>query len=135
MLLDPTLSLKSQVVLVARSIFFQLWLICQLWLLLGRNDLAIVLHVLVTCMLDYCNAFCMGLPLKTTQKFQMVQNAVARLQAVVPFRTFITPVLKQLHCLPIHFQFQFQWLMLVLKALWLFKAYELAKWNIKWACF
>lgn len=43
--------------------------------------LQIVIHALVTFQLDYCNAVCMELPLKTTWNFQLVQNTMAQWRA------------------------------------------------------
>lgn len=45
---------------------------------------------LVTLELDFCNVLYMELPLKATQKFQLVQNAVAQYADV-------TPLLCKLH--------------------------------------
>ena len=52
-LLDPSLSLEVQVDSVAQSTWGQLWLSHQLWPFLNRDNLATVVHVLVTPQLDY----------------------------------------------------------------------------------
>lgn len=51
--LDLALLLDKQVGAVARSAFYQLWLVRQLWPLLGPRDLTTVTHTLVTLMLDF----------------------------------------------------------------------------------
>lgn len=43
--------------------FYQLFLVHQLWLYLDRNNLAAVVHALITLTLDYCNGLHMQLPL------------------------------------------------------------------------
>ena len=63
-LLEPSLSLEAQMASVARSAFYQLQLVAQLHPYLDRDNLASVVHALVTSKLDYCNALYMGLPLK-----------------------------------------------------------------------
>ena len=51
------------------SAFHQLRLVAQLCPYLDRDNLASVVHALVTSKLDYCNALYVGLPLKTVQNY------------------------------------------------------------------
>ncbi|KAF7245380.1 Chitinase domain-containing protein 1 [Varanus komodoensis] len=106
-LLDPELSLQAQVTAVARSTFLQLRLIHQLRPYLKEDCLATVTHALVTSRLDFCNALYVGLPLKTVRILQMVQNRAARMLLGTGYYSHITPVLCQLHWLPIEVQAQF----------------------------
>ncbi|KAF7239274.1 Inactive carboxypeptidase-like protein X2 [Varanus komodoensis] len=112
-LLDPELLLEAQVTAVARSAFFQLWLIHQLRPYLKNDCLVTVTHVLVTSRLDFCNALCVGLPLKTV----LVPNRAARLLTGTGCCAHITPVLRQLHWLPLEVQAQFKVLVITYKAL------------------
>ncbi|XP_061466651.1 uncharacterized protein LOC133377174 [Rhineura floridana] len=116
-LLDPLLSLEAQVASVARNAFYQLRLVAQLRPYLDRENLATVIHALVTSRLDYCNALYVGLPLKTVRKLQLVQNAAARVLTGIKKYDHITPVLAQLHWLPICFRARFKVLVLTYKAL------------------
>ncbi|KAF7243701.1 Pleckstrin-likey domain-containing family M member 3 [Varanus komodoensis] len=116
-LLDPELSVEFQVAVVARSMFVQLWLIHQLHPYLDKHCLAMVIHALVTSWLDYCNALYMGLPLKMVQILQLVQNKTVRLLMGTSRYSCITPVLYQLHWLPVEVQAQFKVLVLTYKAL------------------
>uniref|UniRef100_R4GD80 Reverse transcriptase domain-containing protein n=1 Tax=Anolis carolinensis TaxID=28377 RepID=R4GD80_ANOCA len=116
-LLDSSLSLEPQVSVVARGAFVQLRRMCQLCPFLGRSDLAMVVHALVTSRLDYCNAFYVGLPLKTVWKLQLVQHAAAKLITGMTYRERTTPLLSQLHWLPICYRAQFKVLVLTYKAL------------------
>ncbi|XP_067316846.1 uncharacterized protein [Anolis sagrei] len=84
---------------------------------LGKSDLATVVHALVTSRLDYCNALYVGLPLKTARKLQLVQRAAAMLLTGAGRREHTTPLLSQLHWLPICYRAQFKVLMLSYKAL------------------
>ncbi|XP_062825481.1 uncharacterized protein LOC134295910 [Anolis carolinensis] len=116
-LLDSSLSLEPQVSAVARGAFAQLRLVHQLRPFLGRSDLATVVHALLTSRLDYCNTLYVGLPLKTAQKLQLVQWAAARLITGAAYREHTTPLLSQLHWLPICYRAQFKVLVLTFKAL------------------
>ncbi|KAF7254422.1 hypothetical protein EYD10_00127 [Varanus komodoensis] len=116
-LLDPELSLEAQVTAAARSAFLQLRLIHQLCPYLEFDCLATVTHALVTSRLDFCNALYMGLPLKTVRILQLVQNRAARLLMGTGRYVHMTPVLRQLHWLPIEVRAQFKVLVMTYKAL------------------
>ena len=51
--------------------------------------------------LDYCNSLLMGADKKVIQPLQRVQNSAARLIFRAPFRQPTTPLLYQLHWLPV----------------------------------
>ncbi|KAF7244380.1 putative RNA-directed DNA polymerase from transposon BS [Varanus komodoensis] len=116
-LLDPELSLEAQVTAVARSAFLQLWLIHQLCPYLEYNCLVTVTHALVTSRLDFCNTLYVGLPLKTVRILQLVQNRAVRLLTGTGHYVHMTPVLRQLHWLPIEVRAQFKVLVMTYKAL------------------
>ena len=59
----------------------------------------------------------MGLPLKLTQKLQVVQNAAVRLLSGARKYHHISPILAALHWLPIRFHIDFKVLMLTYKSL------------------
>ena len=58
--------------------------------------------------LDYCNSLLYGLPQAQIDKMQRVQNAAARLIFKQPKFSHITPVLFQLHWLPIKYRIEFK---------------------------
>ncbi|KAF7238942.1 Fer-1-like protein 4, partial [Varanus komodoensis] len=116
-LLDSELSLEAQVTAVARNAFLQLRLINQLHPYLEYDCLETVTHALVTSRLDFCNALYMWLPLKTVRTLQLVQNRAARLLTGTGRYAHMTPVLRQLHWLPIEVRAQFKVLIMAYKAL------------------
>uniref|UniRef100_A0A803SZI2 ribonuclease H n=1 Tax=Anolis carolinensis TaxID=28377 RepID=A0A803SZI2_ANOCA len=116
-LLDSGLTLEAQVLAVAGRVFAQLKLVRQLRPYLEKSDLTMVVHVLVTSRLDYCNALYVGLPLKTVRKLQLVQRTAARFLTGANYRARSTPLSKELHWLPLTFQAQFKVQVLTYKAL------------------
>lgn len=73
-LLDPQLLLKEPVASRGGG-FTQICLMYQLYLCLDQEAFIMITHALVASHWDYCNV---GLPLKTTLKFHLVQNATVR---------------------------------------------------------
>ncbi|XP_060124758.1 uncharacterized protein LOC132591228 [Zootoca vivipara] len=116
-ILDSQLSMEAQVNSVSRAAVYQLHLVRRLSPYLPTDCLSRVVHALVISRLDYCNALYVGLPLKVTRKLQLIQNAAARLVTGSGRRDHITPVLKDLHWLPVRFRAQFKVLVLTFKAL------------------
>ncbi|KAF7252444.1 Vitamin D-binding protein [Varanus komodoensis] len=83
-----------------------------------ENDcLATVPHALVTSQLDFCNMLYVGLPLKTVRILQMVQNRASRLLTGTGCCSHKTPLLCQLHWLPIEVRAQCKVLVITYKAL------------------
>ena len=60
-----------------------------------------VVHAFVSSGLDSCNVVLYGLPESELRKLQQVQNSVARMVVLVKKRHHITPVLQELHRLPV----------------------------------
>ena len=52
--------------------------------------------------IDYCNSLLAGLPQNRFNKLQQIQNCAARIIMRIPKKQNITPILKQLHWLPVH---------------------------------
>jgi len=76
-----------------------------------------LVHTLVTCHLDYCNALLYDIPQYQQQRLQKVLNAAARVVCQLPKYCHITPVLKHLHWLPVKYRVTFKIVLLVFKVL------------------
>ena len=76
-----------------------------------------MIHAFVSSRLDYCNSLLYGLPQVQIDKIQRVQNAAARLIFEQPKFCHITPVLSQLHWLPIKYRIEFKILLMTFKAI------------------
>ena len=75
-----------------------------------------LIHSFISSRIDYCNSLLYGVPKCHIDKLQRVQNAAARLVMQVKF-CHITPVLHQLHWLPVLFRINFKVLLLTFKAI------------------
>ena len=62
---------------------------------------ATVIQAFVSSPLNYCNSILNGITENLFQRLQSVQNAAARLIMQTGRREHITPVLRQLHWLPV----------------------------------
>ena len=71
----------------------------------------------ISCHLDYCNSLFTGITDSLLGRLQSVQNVAARLVTGTRRRDHITPVLKQLHWLPVRQRVDFKLALLVYKAL------------------
>ena len=89
----------SQVNSVDMSAFYQLRNIARIRKYLSHKTTEFLVHAFVSFKLDFCNSLLYGIP-KYLQKLQSVQNAAMRLVTSSKF-DHITPLLMQLHWLPI----------------------------------
>ena len=69
---------------------------------LNRNLTEKIVHALITSKLDYCKSLLFGLSNCQLQKLQRVQNAAARIIAGTRKYDHITPILRELHWLPVN---------------------------------
>ncbi|XP_041946919.1 uncharacterized protein LOC121708371 [Alosa sapidissima] len=115
--LDSSLNFNKQVSSVVKGSFFQLRRIAKLKPWLSYTDVETVIHAFVTSRLDYCNSLYLGLNQSTLARLQLVQNATARLLTGTKKHMHISPVLAQLHWLPVNYRIHFKVLLFVFKAL------------------
>ena len=114
---DSSGSLDEHVKSVCSSASYALWRIGKLRHLLDRPTTEKLVHGFVTSRLDYCNSLLFGLPGYQIHKLQLIQNSAARLVYRMPGRSrdSITPVLRELHWLPIDSRIRFKILCIVFK--------------------
>ena len=114
---DSHFSMSTHISKSCSAAFFWLRNIKKISQFLPRDKLEMVLHAFVTSRIDYCNGLLYGLPDREIGKLQRVQNAAARLLTSCKKYDHITPVLRELHWLPVKYRINFKILLLTFKAL------------------
>ena len=115
--LDQNLKLERQINLTTRTIYSK---IRNIWRIRNTlNDFALksIVNSVITSRLDYYNSTYDGLPANLVKKLQRAQNSAARLVMRLPKYCRITPVLKDLHWLPVKYRISFKICTLVYRAL------------------
>ena len=75
------------------------------------------MHALVISRIDCCNSLLNGVSVVVVEKLQRVQNACARVILIRPKRDHVTPMLLELHWLPVKCRITFKTLLLTFKCL------------------
>lgn len=116
-ILDSQLSLDAHVASVCRSSYYQLKQLRPVARSLSVEAAKTLVQAFVSSRLDYCNAILHGLPEKLMRRLQSVQNAAARMITSARRRDHITPILRQLHWLPVRQRVDFKIAVLVFQCL------------------
>jgi hypothetical protein len=116
-LCDNNMNSFDQISKTCKSAFFHLHRISKISKYLTTFATKQLIHSLVISRLDYNNALLIGLPQKSLKQLQKVQNCAARLLTGSKSHEHITPVLKELHWLPVESRITFKVLLLVYKAI------------------
>ena len=100
-LIDSRLSLKPFISRTSRTCFYHLRRIRQIRPCLTERAAKTITVALVLSRLDYCNAVLAGLPASSLAPLRSALNSAARVVAGAPSRIPTTPLLRELHWLPI----------------------------------
>jgi len=107
--------MSDHVTALCRSGFFQLRQLRPFLRSLTMEAAKTLVQAFISCRLDYCNSILYGVTV--TRRVQSLQNAAARLITGVRRRDHITPVLRQLHWLPVRRRVELKLACLVRQAL------------------
>ncbi len=116
-LFDSNLSVDSHVSSICKTAFFNLKNISKLRPMLSMSNAEMLINVIITSRLDYCNALLGGCSACLINNLQMVQNATARVLTRTRKYDHISPVMSTLHWLPIKHRIDFKILLITYKAL------------------
>ena len=94
--------MKKQVNSICKSSYFQIRNIGLIWKYINNETCKTLIQALIISQLDYGNVLLYNMPLSLTNSLQRVQDCDAPLVTRIHKREHITPVLFQLHWLPVH---------------------------------
>ena len=106
--LDQTLSMQQHISSVCRAAYLGLRRIPSVPPYLTQSATAQLISSSITSRLDYCNSILAGLPLKQISRLQRVQNNAVKLVLRKSKYDHVTPLLQELHWLPIKFRPQYK---------------------------
>ena len=114
---DSNLDMLSHVNNICSSPFYYIYNRRRIRKYLFHQTAISLIHAFITSKLDYYNSLLYGLSTIHINKLQRVQNAAARLVTNTPRICHTTPILKDLHWLPIKYRIEFKIVLLTFKCL------------------
>ena len=115
--LNEMLSLNEHILSVCKACFFHIHNLWKIRRYLSHSACVTLVHAFISSKLDFCNSLLYGLPKGSLKKLQHVQNAAARLVTFSRNQEHITPILYNLHWLPVEQRIIFKILLLTFKIL------------------
>ena len=109
--------MKNHVNTICKSAYISLKKIGTIRRILTTKATKTLVHALITSKLDIGNGLLYGIPSSLLNKIQKVQNSAARLISQSSRRDHITPILHELHWLPVHQRVKFKILTVTYKGL------------------
>ena len=102
------LGMHDQVSAIVRACNFHLRNIGRVRRYLSDAACQSAIQSLVIARMDYCCSLLVNIPISEIRRLQVVQNRAARLITMTNPREHITPVLANLHWLPVHLRIHFR---------------------------
>ena len=106
--LDQTLSMSSHISEVCRSSFLSLRRIGCMRPYLSTRAISCLVNSIITSRLDFYNSSLAGITTDQLNRLQRIQNCAARLIMKKRKYDHITPVIYELHWLPLEFRIQYK---------------------------
>ena len=103
----------KQIEHMCKSAFHSIRSISRIRKFLSMETAKTLVHAFVTSKLDNCNALLCGLPKYKIQRPQYVLNSAARLVSLSRKHDHISPVLMELHWLPVEQHVEFKILLFI----------------------
>ena len=109
------LSLTKQVKEVCAKSYASLRNIARIRHSLSPQACETLIHAFITSKLDCCNGMLFGAPQQLVSKLQRIQNSAARLLSNTRISQHVTPILKELHWLPVLARIEYKILLVTFK--------------------
>ena len=106
--LDSKMSFDKQVSETCKACFFHIRALRHIRASLTTEASKTIAAAIVGSRLDYCNSLLAGTSISNLTRLQGVQNTLARVVAEKPWFCHITPVLSDLHWLPVRHRISFK---------------------------
>ena len=116
-IIDQHFNMQDHIKKVCRSAYYHLRNIARVRSIIPQKTAETLVHAFITSRLDYCNALLYGLPAYAISRLQSVQNSAARVVTRSRKYDHITPILQDLHWLPVQERIVFKILMMTWRAL------------------
>ena len=114
---DSTASMKEHVQAICRACYCHVRNIGKVRRNLTRDATINLVHAFIASKIDQMNCLLYGIPKYLVQKMQKIQNNAARIVSRCGRREHITPILSNLHWLPVTKRIDFKILLITFKAL------------------
>ena len=114
---DSDMSMKPSFSSILKAGYYHIHNIGRIRKYLSADATQLLVRSFVTFRLDMCNSLLYGLPQTQLDRLQRLQNTAARLVTRTKKYSHITPVLQNLHWLPVKDRIDFKILLLVFKCL------------------
>ncbi len=114
---DSSMTMSRQITNICQSSYFHLHQIGRLRRYLTTETSRTLMQALVISRLDYANSLLYGISKSLIHRLQVIQNTAARIITRCPRRQHMTPVLRDLHWLPIEHRITFKLLTLTYSCL------------------
>ena len=106
--LDSKMSFDKQVSETCKACYFHIRALCHIHTSLTTEASETIAAAIVGSRLDFCNSLLAGTSVSSLTRLQRVQNTLARVVAQKPWFCHITPVLSDLHWLPVRHRISFK---------------------------
>ena len=109
---DTHLDMGTHITKTCSSAVYYLYNIRHIRKYLSGESTEKLVHAFISSRLDYCNSLLYGIPEYQTMKLQRVMNASARLIYRAHKFCHITPILAELHWLPVRYRIHYKILLI-----------------------
>ena len=99
---DNRMTFQEHITNICRSVNIHIRTINSIRRYLSDTAVRMLVQSIDIARLDYCNSVSIGLPMNRLQRLQLVQNSAVRAITQTKQYTSITPILNELHWLPIN---------------------------------